>query len=83
MRNGVAVVGSKAGGVLEIIEDGISGLLFEPGNAADLADKLKLFCVNADARQAVAAAGKAQADEQFTLERHYRDLRRFFKAGQS
>jgi len=80
MRSGVAVVGSNAGGVPEIIEDGISGLLFESGNAADLADKLKRLCANTNARQTIAAAGKARADKRFTLEQHYRDLMEYFIA---
>ena len=74
MRSGVAVVGSDAGGVPEIIEDGVSGLLFEPGNAADLAAKLKRYCTDIALRDTVAAAGKARADELFSLERHYQDL---------
>jgi glycosyltransferase involved in cell wall biosynthesis len=80
MRSGVAVVGSNAGGVPEIIEDGVSGLLFEPGNAADLAAKLKRYCVDSDMRSKVAAAGKARADKLFALEQHYQSLKQFFKA---
>ena len=36
-----AVIGSRTGGIKEIIEDGKSGLLFEPGNHMELADKIK------------------------------------------
>jgi glycosyltransferase involved in cell wall biosynthesis len=38
MRAGIPVVASAAGGALEIIDDGESGLLFEPGNARALAN---------------------------------------------
>lgn len=80
MRSGVAVVGTNAGGVPEIIEDGISGLLFEPGNAADLAAKLKRLCVDSDMRNKVATAGKARADKLFALEQHYQNLKIFLMA---
>ncbi|MBW1751641.1 MAG: glycosyltransferase family 4 protein [Deltaproteobacteria bacterium] len=78
MRGGVAVVGSNAGGVPEIIEDGVSGLLFESGNAADLAAKLKHYCKDRDMRSRVAAAGKARADNLFALEQHYQSLKQIF-----
>ncbi|MBI3561238.1 MAG: glycosyltransferase family 4 protein [Gammaproteobacteria bacterium] len=74
MRNGVAVVGTNAGGVVEIIEDGITGLLFEPGNAVQLAEKLLLLMLNKPLAQALAAAGKTKADRLFAQETHYDQL---------
>jgi glycogen(starch) synthase len=41
-----AVIGSRTGGIKEIIEDGKSGLLFEPGNHMELADKIKFLLKN-------------------------------------
>lgn len=38
---GVPVVGSKLGGVAELVHHGRNGLLFEPDNAADLAAQLR------------------------------------------
>lgn len=38
---GVPIIGSNLGAMAEIIEDGRTGLLFEPGNADDLAAKLR------------------------------------------
>lgn len=75
MRNGVAVIGTNAGGVPEIIDDGVTGLLFEPDNAADLAVKLMLLCGGrqGDKQRAaeLAMAGKARADRLFSQEQHY------------
>jgi colanic acid/amylovoran biosynthesis glycosyltransferase len=34
---GRAVVGTRAGGIPDIVEDGVNGLLVEPGSAAELA----------------------------------------------
>lgn len=41
MAAGQVVVAANAGGTAEMIEDGVSGLLFEPGSAASLAGALE------------------------------------------
>lgn len=41
--SGIPVVASRLGGMAELVEDGQNGLLFEPGNAADLEHKLRRF----------------------------------------
>lgn len=40
MANGVPVVASRVEGIPEAIRDGVDGLIFEPGSADDLAEKL-------------------------------------------
>jgi glycosyltransferase involved in cell wall biosynthesis len=37
---GVPVIGSRLGGIAEMVREGVDGLLFCPGDAADLAEKL-------------------------------------------
>lgn len=41
MACGVPVVASRVEGIPEAIRDGVDGLIFEPGSASDLADKLQ------------------------------------------
>ena len=41
MANAVPVVASRVEGIPEAVRDGVDGLIFEPVNANDLADKLK------------------------------------------
>ncbi|EGJ30480.1 MULTISPECIES: glycosyltransferase family 4 protein [Moorena] len=44
MTAGLAVVASRTGGVAELIDDGTSGLLFQPGDVKDCAEKVgRLF----------------------------------------
>jgi len=73
-RAGVAVIGSNAGGVPEIIEDGKTGLLFESENADDLARCLRRLIEEPGLRQKLASAGEAFADRQFNEEGHFERL---------
>ncbi len=43
---GLPVITSKIGGLTELVEDGVTGLLFEPRNAEDLASKIQLLWNN-------------------------------------
>jgi len=41
MGRGVPVIAARLGGIPEVVEDGKSGLLFEPGNPDDLRKKIR------------------------------------------
>ncbi|MGP8471958.1 glycosyltransferase family 4 protein [Burkholderia sp. PR2] len=62
------VVAARAGGVVEIIEDGENGLLCEPGNAAALADALGRLRHDAALRERLVASGRATAVRRFGTE---------------
>lgn len=49
---GIPVIGSRLGGIPELIHDGETGYLFEPGNPEDLARKMREF-INAPDRAAI------------------------------
>lgn len=42
MKQGIPVIATSVGGNIEIIEDGITGFLVEPGNSQALAEKIKM-----------------------------------------
>ena len=71
MRNGVAVIGTNAGGVPEIIDDGKTGLLFEPEDAEGLERCLIRLMQDVQLCESLARAGKQKADVQFSQELHY------------
>ncbi len=79
MRCGIAVVGSNAGGVPEIIDHGKTGLLFESKNADDLEAQLILLHNDKDKRQQLAQSGKEKADKVFNNELHFNRLREIFQ----
>ena len=74
MRNGVAVIGTNAGGVPEIIEHGETGLLFEPENVRSLEEALQRLIDDPEERERLARAGHVKAEKMFTRERHYDEL---------
>lgn len=71
MRAGVAVIGSNAGGVPEIIDADETGLLFESGSSDSLANAISALYEDADFRQSLAAGGKQKADALFAEDRHF------------
>lgn len=77
MRMGVAVIGANGGGVSEIIDHEENGLLFEPGDGEDLAQKIKLI-MHDKTRTRLAQHGKKKADEQFELNSHFEKLEKVF-----
>ncbi len=75
MRSGVAVLGSDRGGVPEIIEDGVSGMLFHSGSAQDLCLRLLRLEVDRALRMKLAENGRSRADRLFNSDEHFRQLR--------
>jgi len=78
MRSGVAVVGTNAGGVLDIIDHKINGLLFEPNNAESLYETLCSLYINPEMKQNIALQGKKKADALFSDEQHFNKLNNIF-----
>jgi len=74
MRAGTAVIGTNAGGVPEIIRHGETGLLFEPGNAEQLADCLLDLFLDPSKRETIAQSGKQFADKMFDETTHFKQL---------
>jgi glycosyltransferase involved in cell wall biosynthesis len=66
---GVPVVAADAGGVPEVIEDGVNGLLFPAGDAAGLAERLRRILDDGPLRERLADAGRARLAEEFSADR--------------
>ena len=56
---GVPVIAASSGGLPEIIEDGYNGLLFDPGSASRLAERLRYLLARPDLRRRFGDAGRA------------------------
>jgi len=66
---GKPVVGCRAGGMTEVIHEGVSGLLAEPGDAESLAAALTQLLTDPAKRAAMGQAGRARFLAHFTREK--------------
>jgi glycosyltransferase involved in cell wall biosynthesis len=71
---GTPVVASRIGAIAEVCGEGDAGLLFEPGNAADLAQKLRSALGNPIALQAMRSAARSAYETRFTMQENCRAL---------
>jgi len=73
--NGKPVIGARIGGIPELIENGTDGLLFESGNADDLAEKMAhLASLPAAEISQMGKAGREKVERQYNAEKHYEAL---------
>lgn len=69
MACGLPVVCSRSGGNLETVVDGETGILVEPGNAAELADAIEKLSVDRELAVSMGEKGKKRLEECYTVER--------------
>src|SRR5206468_32157 len=74
MRSGKPVVCSRIAGLPDIVEDGVTGLLFEPGNATDLAAKIHHLREALGHRRRMGEAGRQKALREYSPETYYKRL---------
>jgi len=68
MASGKPVVVAAHGGLLDIVEHGVSGLLFQPNDAAKLADELQKLIDNPSLRVQLGTVGCARQQSVFSLD---------------
>ncbi len=72
--HGKPAIGSKIGGIVEIIKDTERGLLFEPGNVDDLSAVIKFMLNNPDIVDEMGENAKKFIAETLTPENHYNKI---------
>lgn len=80
MRAGVAVIGTNAGGVPEIIQQAETGLLVEPRNSASMQQSIEQLYNQPALLGKLAASGKQIADKLFSDDVHYEHLEQELQA---
>lgn len=78
--SGVAVVGSRVGGIPTVIEDGRTGLLCEPKDAVSLAASMEILLDENVLRETIVINAKARVREKFSLEGMAKKTRDVYKA---
>ena len=69
------VIGSNIGGIPELVIDGITGLLFEPGNVEELRNKLLQLWSNEASTKAMGIAGRAHAYNLYNYDTHWNKIK--------
>ena len=71
---GLPVIASRIGALAGIVADGTTGLLFEPGDAQDLAQKIAWAKAHPAEMAAMGRLARAQYEAQFSADVNYRRL---------
>ena len=69
MACGVATVATRVGGIPELSQDGVTGFLTQPGNEADLAEKIQLLLSDEKLRLEMGERASQRVQQHFTWEK--------------
>lgn len=76
---GVSVVASNIGAIRELVEEGVTGLLFRPGDVNDLCRKIKYLAGNNELLISMGKNARRTYEEKYTLEKNYAILMEIYK----
>lgn len=79
MSWGKPVVGAATGGIPEAIADGLTGLLFAPGDASSLGDRLELLLQDPGRARAMGEAGRSRCESLFSVPAQIEQLTRIYE----
>lgn len=78
MAAGAVPITTRVGGIPDVMQDGVHGLLVEAKDAAGLARAIARLDDDRDALARMAEAGRARVLEQYTVERLAQDFKRIY-----
>lgn len=78
MSVGVPVIASRVGGLMEVIEDRVTGLLVPPCDPHALAESILDLLDNPDLRSKLVWAARRQVENRFTIEKYVGRLESFY-----
>ena len=68
------IIGSRIGGIPELVKNGETGYTFEPGNAKDLSEKINTLFYDNAACIKMGLNARRFVESEFNPEKHYQDL---------
>lgn len=76
---GKTVIGTKVDGTIEIIRDGVDGLLVDPKNSEQIADKINYLIENRDVLQKLEIEAKQRYKDKFSFDKFEEQYIRIYK----
>lgn len=76
---GKPVIGSRIGGIPELVRDGETGFTFEPGNAEDLKDKIEKLLADSSLSVAMGKNARRFIEGELNQERYYQRLMEIYR----
>src|SRR5205823_3648772 len=78
-RQGCPVVATRVGGIPEIVQDGQNGLLAEPGNAEDLAEKIMQLLRDRELAARLGRQAREDCERRYNPERIARETLDYYQ----
>lgn len=78
MAMGVPVIGTRAGGAMEVVEDGVTGLLVPPNRSDELTMAILTCMNNKQLAEKMGRDGRERVKRLFTAEKHARRLQELY-----
>jgi glycosyltransferase involved in cell wall biosynthesis len=83
MATGTPVIGSRVGGIPELVEDGVSGFLVPTGDEIALAERLRWILTNPDNAGAMGERGRRFVEHFFSTESYLNGYKQIFEIAQA
>jgi glycosyltransferase involved in cell wall biosynthesis len=83
MASGTPVIGSRVGGIPDMVDDGVTGFLVPPGNEQALAEKLRWMLEHPEEAKVMGERSRVTAERIFSTEAYIRGYRKLFSAAHS
>lgn len=77
--SGIPVIGSRMGGIPELVIDGVTGFTFEAGNAHDLKSKVELLMKDKIASNKLGKNARKLIENKFNAEIYFENLMRIYE----
>ena len=74
----IPVIGASSGGTVDLIEDHVTGLLYEPGNSDDLANKIQHLIEHPSILQDMGKNAKKYSIDNFTVDKRFNSIKNIF-----
>jgi glycosyltransferase involved in cell wall biosynthesis len=75
MRSGLPIISTPVAGIPDMIENGVSGLLINPGSPDEIAEAVLLLKQDKELRQKLAAGARARFEEKFEFSKGMEEMR--------